>query len=199
MNSVRLSLLALFLLVTSPVTNAAPFSERDAFCQDQVRNRFFSQYEMQKAYNRCMENADRLIQSYEQDKIRQAEQDRIKRERWKREAEERKAAELKKQRNLEASRAAEREKAAGHARAQCPKPDYPPGSRRNEEEGDVTLKFLIDDTGRIVQSEIEKSSGFSRLDEAARKALAQCEFSPAIVNGKPAESWESIKYTFRYQ
>lgn len=46
---------------------SAPFSERRAFCLDQVRNRFSSQYEMQKAYNQCMENADERIRQHERD------------------------------------------------------------------------------------------------------------------------------------
>eukprot|EP01030_Chromulinospumella_sphaerica_P005012 gene5012-4902_t len=51
--------------------------------------------------------------------------------------------------------------------ANCEKPDYPSASRRMEEEGTVSLRFLVGVDGKVVQSEIEKSSGFKRLDEAA--------------------------------
>ena len=85
------------------------------------------------------------------------------------------------------------------AGASCAKPDYPSASRRLEEEGTVTLKFLIGTDGRVLQAEIEKSSGFNRLDEAARNALAKCQFRPGTVDGKPEQSWASMKYTWRLE
>ena len=83
--------------------------------------------------------------------------------------------------------------------ASCAKPDYPSASRRLEEEGTVTLKFLIGVDGRVMQAEVEKSSGFQRLDEAARNALSKCQFKPGTVDGKPEQSWASIKYTWRLE
>ncbi|WP_281810858.1 energy transducer TonB [Limnohabitans sp. MORI2] len=85
------------------------------------------------------------------------------------------------------------------AGASCAKPDYPSASRRMEEEGTVTLKFLIGIDGKVLQAEIEKSSGFTRLDEAARNALSKCQFRPGTVDGKPEQSWASIKYTWRLE
>lgn len=81
----------------------------------------------------------------------------------------------------------------------CAKPDYPSASRRMEEEGTVTLKFLIGVDGRVLQAEIEKTSGFTRLDEAARNALSKCQFRPGTVDGKPEQSWANIKYTWRLE
>jgi protein TonB len=83
--------------------------------------------------------------------------------------------------------------------AHCAKPDYPSASRRLEEEGTVTLKFLIGADGRVLQADIEKTSGFNRLDEAARNALSKCQFRPGTVDGKPEQSWASIKYTWRLE
>ncbi len=55
---------------------AAPYSEQTAFCQDYVGGKYFSQYELQKAYNQCMSNANALIESYERERRRrQAEAD----------------------------------------------------------------------------------------------------------------------------
>ena len=85
------------------------------------------------------------------------------------------------------------------AGATCAKPDYPSASRRLEEEGTVTLKFLIGVDGRVMQAEVEKTSGFQRLDEAARNALSKCQFKPGTVDGKPEQSWASIKYTWRLE
>ena len=85
------------------------------------------------------------------------------------------------------------------AGASCAKPDYPSASRRLEEEGTVTLKFLIGVDGRVMQAEVEKTSGFQRLDEAARNALSKCQFKPGTVDGKPEQSWASIRYTWRLE
>ena len=83
--------------------------------------------------------------------------------------------------------------------AQCDKPDYPSASRRMEEEGTVSLRFLVGVDGKVIQSEIEKSSGFKRLDEAARAGLSKCHFQPATVDGRPEQAWASMKYTWRLE
>ena len=82
---------------------------------------------------------------------------------------------------------------------QCEKPEYPSASRRLEEEGTVALRFLVGVDGKVIQSEVEKSSGFKRLDEAARAGLSKCQFRPALVDGKPEQAWASIKYTWRLE
>ncbi len=81
----------------------------------------------------------------------------------------------------------------------CEKPEYPSASRRLEEEGTVVLRFLIDVDGRVLDSRVEKSSGFERLDQAARMALGKCKFKPGTVEGKPEQSWASLKYTWRLE
>lgn len=75
--------------------------------------------------------------------------------------------------------------------------DYPEASRRMDEEGSVALKFLIGTDGKVKESSVEKSSGFRRLDEAARKGLvAKCQFKPGTENGHPVESWASMTFKF---
>lgn len=81
----------------------------------------------------------------------------------------------------------------------CEKPEYPPASKRLEEEGTVVLRFLIDVDGRVLESRIDKSSGYDRLDQAARLALGKCKFKPGTVDGKPEQSWASLKYTWRLE
>jgi protein TonB len=83
--------------------------------------------------------------------------------------------------------------------SQCEKPEYPSASRRLEEEGTVALRFLVGVDGKVIQSEIEKSSGFKRLDEAARAGFYKCQFRPALVDGKPEQAWASMKYTWRLE
>ncbi|MDO8699181.1 MAG: energy transducer TonB [Rhodoferax sp.] len=79
----------------------------------------------------------------------------------------------------------------------CQKPEYPALSRRREEQGSVMLKLLIGVNGNVLESQIEHSSGFARLDEAARAALAKCQFKAGTIDGKPEPSWASMKYTWR--
>jgi periplasmic protein TonB len=86
-----------------------------------------------------------------------------------------------------------------HAASQCEKPEYPSASRRMEEEGVVQLLFLIGVDGRVIQSQVEKSSGYNRLDEAARSALSRCVFKPGTLDGKPAQDWASMKYVWRLE
>jgi protein TonB len=69
--------------------------------------------------------------------------------------------------------------------ASCAKPDYPSASRRLEEEGTVSLKFLIGADGRVLQ--------------AARNALSKCQFRAGTIDGKAEQSWASIKYTWRLE
>ena len=81
----------------------------------------------------------------------------------------------------------------------CEKPEYPSASRRLEEEGTVSLRFLVGSDGKVIQAEVEKSSGFKRLDEAARAGLSRCAFKPATVDGKPEQGWATMKYTWRLE
>jgi len=81
----------------------------------------------------------------------------------------------------------------------CTKPEYPPASRRKEEEGTVELKLLVGIDGQVIQSEIVKSSGHPRLDEAAKAGLARCRFQPATVDGKPEPDWATLRYTWRLE
>ena len=83
--------------------------------------------------------------------------------------------------------------------ANCEKPEYPSASRRLEEEGTVSLRFLVGTDGKVIQAEIEKSSGYKRLDEAARAGLSRCAFKPATVDGKPEQGWATMKYTWRLE
>jgi len=83
--------------------------------------------------------------------------------------------------------------------ANCEKPEYPSASRRLEEEGTVTLKFLVGVDGKVKESAVEKTSGYKRLDEAARQGLAKCQFKPGTENGQPVEGWASMKYTWKLE
>jgi protein TonB len=55
---------------------------------------------------------------------------------------------------------------------------YPPVSRKLGEEGEVVLALRLNTDGKVTGAAIERSSGFPRLDEAARAALIGARFPP---------------------
>jgi protein TonB len=81
----------------------------------------------------------------------------------------------------------------------CPSPTYPPASQRAEETGTVELRFLIDVDGRVIKSEVVRTSGHKRLDEAARAAIGACKFTPGTVDGKPEQSWKNVAYVWKLE
>lgn len=79
----------------------------------------------------------------------------------------------------------------------CDRPDYPRNSLRNEEQGITRLTFVIGVDGRVVESKVEKSSGFRALDAAAKNALSLCKFKPGTVDGKPQQSSTVVDYVWK--
>ncbi len=83
-------------------------------------------------------------------------------------------------------------------RKDCPDPPYRGSvSERMGEEGTVTLRILVSAEGKAQRVEIEKSSGYRRLDEMARNSAAACSFEPATINGKPQQALGILPYQFR--
>ena len=68
-------------------------------------------------------------------------------------------------------------------------PVYPRESQRKREHGTVLLRVLVDSFGKPAQIQVERSSGFARLDAAAREAVEKFLFRPYEVNGvaQPAQ------------
>ncbi|MBK9307722.1 MAG: energy transducer TonB [Nitrospira sp.] len=63
---------------------------------------------------------------------------------------------------------------------------YPSTSRMNGEEGKVILKAVIRSDGRLATVTVQKSSGFSALDEAAMEAVRlACPLHMKYTMGKP--------------
>ena len=52
-----------------------------------------------------------------------------------------------------------------------PPPMYPPIAERNHYEGTVTIEIMVDPVGQITSTKVQKSSGFSVLDEAALEVV----------------------------
>ncbi len=78
----------------------------------------------------------------------------------------------------------------------CSRPVYPEEDARLKNAGTVTMQFLIGADGWVVESKIQKSSGYASLDEAARSGLAKCRFRPATLEGKPVRAWVGVQYVW---
>ncbi|MES2130311.1 MAG: energy transducer TonB [Pseudomonadota bacterium] len=77
------------------------------------------------------------------------------------------------------------------------KAEYPKASLMNEEQGTVSMSFLVAPDGSVVDSKLEKTSGFKNLDKAALKALAACKFKPGTKDGAPHQSWTKVDYAWK--
>ncbi len=80
-----------------------------------------------------------------------------------------------------------------------PAPRYPLAARRAGEQGTVTLRVLIARDGLPARVELEKSSGSSHLDTAAREAVKTWRFEPARRGAEPFESWHLVPIVFRLE
>lgn len=79
---------------------------------------------------------------------------------------------------------------------QNPKPVYPPMSRRQGEEGKVVLRVRVSAQGLPLAVEVKQSSGFARLDEAARAAVERWRFVPARQGDEPVEAAVLVPLNF---
>jgi protein TonB len=72
--------------------------------------------------------------------------------------------------------------------------DYPKVSLMNEEQGVTTMQFLVSADGRVLDSKLDKTSGFKALDRAALSAISACKFKPGSKDGKPDQTWTKVEY-----
>ncbi len=77
-----------------------------------------------------------------------------------------------------------------------PAPAYPPLSRRLGEAGQVLLHVLVGADGAASKVDVRDSSGFERLDRAARDAVRQWRFVPARQGDKAVAAWVLVPVSF---
>lgn len=79
----------------------------------------------------------------------------------------------------------------------APPPAYPRMAIAAHMEGTVTLRVLVDETGKPIDVIVEGSSGHAVLDKAAREqVLANWRFQPATAGGRPVRAWARIPVSF---
>ena len=77
-----------------------------------------------------------------------------------------------------------------------PRPSYPPVSRQLGEQGKVILRVLVGADGSPRRVELERSSGYHRLDRAAREAVERWRFVPARRGDTPVEATVLVPIAF---
>ena len=77
-----------------------------------------------------------------------------------------------------------------------PRPAYPPVSRQLGEQGKVILRVLVGADGLPRHVELERSSGYPRLDRAARDAVERWKFVPARRGDTPVEATVLVPIAF---
>lgn len=77
-----------------------------------------------------------------------------------------------------------------------PAPAYPSLSSRLGEQGRVLLRVFVNPDGGASQVEIRESSGFERLDKAARDTVRRWRFVPARQGDKGVAAWVLVPISF---
>jgi periplasmic protein TonB len=87
-------------------------------------------------------------------------------------------------------------KDVAHLECNIAMPDYPALSRRRGESGTALVKFVVGLTGKIENIELKKSSGSSRLDDAALDAMRSSACKPYKENGVAIRAAYSQPFVF---
>ncbi len=74
--------------------------------------------------------------------------------------------------------------------------EYPPLLRDAGIGGTTTVWFFVDETGKVVKTQLQKSSGQAALDQAALKVADVAVFAPAMHRDKPVPVWVALPITF---
>jgi periplasmic protein TonB len=76
-------------------------------------------------------------------------------------------------------------KPVSHVDCRIPQPDYPEAARRRGESGTAVVRFVVGVDGRVERTELLRSSGYTRLDNAALDALRSSTCHPSLDGGVP--------------
>jgi TonB family protein len=75
--------------------------------------------------------------------------------------------------------------------------DYPRESVIQGEQGVVSLRFLVTETGNVSECNVESSSGYPKLDDAGCAVAGRWKYEPATRGGSPTSSFETADLVFR--
>jgi protein TonB len=87
-------------------------------------------------------------------------------------------------------------KNVSHLDCRIVQPDYPTLSRRRGETGTAFVHFVVGLTGKIENIELKKTSGSTRLDDAALDAMRQSSCKPYLENGEAVRAAYTQPFEF---
>lgn len=76
-------------------------------------------------------------------------------------------------------------------------PGYPPRARARGETGHVTMKILIDPSGRVLAVKVIDASNGGVFNSAASTAVRRWQFQPAMYKGQAVKVWAQQTIHFR--
>jgi periplasmic protein TonB len=74
--------------------------------------------------------------------------------------------------------------------------NYPPLLRDAGIGGTPVMWFFIDENGRVLRTQLSRSSGYPALDEAAEAVAGVMRFSPALNRDRRVQVWVEIPIVF---
>ncbi|HEY4802483.1 MAG TPA: energy transducer TonB [Paraburkholderia sp.] len=83
-----------------------------------------------------------------------------------------------------------------HLDCSLTKPDYPAQSLRRAEAGTAVIELETAADGHVLAARVATSSGYARLDEAARSAALESHCQPYAESGKPVPARADVPFTF---
>lgn len=77
--------------------------------------------------------------------------------------------------------------------------EYPDIARRMNVEGVVTINFVVDEEGNVVDARVKKGIGLGCDEEALRVVKGMPKFEPAMQNGKNVKMYYTLNVRFKLQ
>lgn len=69
--------------------------------------------------------------------------------------------------------------------------NFPRLAKRAGESGTVVLRITVDESGRLKQASVHRSSGFERIDQAALQDIRSARFAAQMEDGRAVE-WQTL-------
>jgi periplasmic protein TonB len=76
-----------------------------------------------------------------------------------------------------------------------PPPIYPPAARSIRATGVVRVEVMVDENGQV--SEVQKATGHSLLQAAAKDAILKWRFRPFVRDGQPVKATGFVSFNFK--
>ena len=76
-------------------------------------------------------------------------------------------------------------------------PAWPPGAIEAKEQGTAVVGVLVNENGKPSHPTLDRSSGYSDLDDAAMTAVMNWKFVPAMRDGYPYEDKLEVGVNFQ--